>query len=225
MKKCFLLLTGVVCLFTACCGKKEASEDPSIPITIYGKVTDAITGAEIMNVTVSALGKDEADGVIGKTTTGARGSYELDIDAMSFSGTLRAEKEPYTATLVEVEKPEAWQKGEEYKADIQLTREMVVYKGVVTDSNGKKLSGASIEVRTGSGSDARKVGSATTDANGAYTVNAIYTADATNPKKNWTNTITASKGSYIPQSVSKTHTTSDIGKSYTINFELIEEIN
>lgn len=224
MKRYFLLLMGVLSLFTACCGKKDATE-PSIPVTIYGKVTDAATGSEIMNVTVSALGTDEADAVIGQVTTNARGSYELDIDAMSFSGTLRAEKEPYITALVQVEKPEKWQKGEEYKADIQLTREMVVYKGVVTDSNGKKLSGASIEVRTGSGSDARKVGSATTDANGAYTVNAIYTADATNPKKNWTNTITASKGSYIPQSVSKTHTTSDIGKSYTINFELIEEIN
>ena len=221
MKRYFLLLIGAVCLFTACCGKKTA-EDPSIPITISGKVTDATTGSEIMNVTVSALGTDEADEVIGQATTSARGSYELDIDAMSFSGTLRAEKAPYTTAFVQVEKPEAWQKGQEYKANIQLTREIVVYKGVIKSNNGNALSGANIEVRTGSGADEKKIASTTTDSNGAYTVTVPLTVDA---KKNQTNRVTASKIGYVPQTTSKTHSTSDIGKSFTINFQLSEEIN
>ena len=229
-KKHYILIACiacVVCMFSACVNMKDVmnSTDPEIKITIYGNVSDAETGESLSNVYISAISADGLGGATAKSVTGADGNYEMEVSTESFSNTIRAEKAKYESVELKLEMTGTWTKDQKYKADIQMHKEAVIYKGVVKDTKGYALNGARINVSVGSGYNAQNLATTFSDENGEYKVEVPRIIDEDNPKASWTNTISVSKAGYVSQTQKVSHTASDLGKTYTINFELKEEIN
>lgn len=215
-------------MFTGCVNVKEImdSTNPEIKITIYGNVSDADSGDPLSGVSISAMGEDGLGGAAAKSVTGSDGNYEMEVST-SFSNTIRAEKTKYESVELKINMVGTSTKDQKYKADIQMHKEAVIYKGVIKDTKGYTLSGAKIDVSLGGGYNAQKLATTFSDENGEYSVEVprVLDEDSENQKKSWTNYVTVSKAGYVSNSQSISHTVSDLGKTYTINFELKEEIN
>ena len=230
MKKQFVLLACIACIlcvFSGCCSKDKDSTNPEIKITIYGNVSDADSGAPLIDVSVSALSEDGQE-IIANTVTDNDGDYEIEVSTESFSNTIRAENTKYETVELVIEKSGSWTNNQKYKADIEMHKQVVIYKGVIKDSKGNKLAGAQIDVSRGTGSGAQKLARATSDKNGEYSVEVprvVDSKDPANQKKSWTNYVTVSKAGYVSNSQSISHTVSDLGKTYQVNVTLQEEIN
>lgn len=231
MKKNLLSIACIACvlsMFSSCVNMKDImdSTNPEIKITIYGNVSDAETGESLSNVSVSAISLDGDGGTTAKSVTGNDGNYEMVVSTESFSNTIRAEKTKYETVELKIEMTGTWTKDQKYKADIQMHKEAVIYKGVVKDNKGYTLSGAKIDVSISTGTySSQTLATAFTDEYGEYQVEVPRVIDEDNPKNNWANTIKVTKAGYISQTQKVSHTVSDLGKTYTINFELKEEIN
>ncbi|MBR4704340.1 MAG: hypothetical protein IKP02_01915 [Paludibacteraceae bacterium] len=229
-KRIFLIawIASVMGMFTGCVNVKEImdSTNPEIKITIYGNVSDADSGDPLSGVSISAMGEDGLGGAAAKSVTGSDGNYEMEVST-SFSNTIRAEKTKYESVELKINMVGTSTKDQKYKADIQMHKEAVIYKGVIKDTKGYTLSGAKIDVSLGGGYNAQKLATTFSDENGEYSVEVprVLDEDSENQKKSWTNYVTVSKAGYVSNSQSISHTVSDLGKTYTINFELKEEIN
>lgn len=219
----------ILCMFTGCVNVKEImdSTNPEIKITIYGNVSDADSGDPLSNVSVSAIGYDGYGGATAKSVTGNDGNYEMEVSTESFSNTIRAEKTKYESVELKINMAGTWTKDQKYKADIQMHKEAVIYKGVIRDSKGYTLEGAKIDVSLGGGYNAQKLATTFSDENGEYSVEVprVLDEDSENQKKSWTNYVTVSKAGYVSNSQSISHTVSDLGKTYKVNVTLQEEIN
>lgn len=218
----------ILCMFTGCVNVKEImdSTNPEIKITIYGNVSDADSGDPLSGVSISAMSEDGLGGAAAKSVTGSDGNYEMEVST-SFSNTIRAEKTKYEAVELKIEMTGTWTKDQKYKADIQMHKEAVIYKGVIKDSKGYTLDGAKIDVSLGGGYNAQKLATTFSDEYGEYSVEVprVLNADSENQKKSWTNYVTVSKAGYVSNSQSISHTVSDLGKTYKVNVTLQEEIN
>ena len=212
MKKLLLSLACIACvlsMFSSCVNMKDImdSTDPEIKITIYGNVSDAETGESLSNVSVSAISLDGLGGATAKSVTGNDGNYEMVVSTESFSNTIRAEKTKYETVELKIEMTGTWTKDQNYKADIQMHKEAVVYKGVVKDTKGYTLSGAKIDVSISTGTySSQTLATAFTDEYGEYQVEVPRVIDEDNPKNNWTNTIKVTKAGYISQTQKVSHT-------------------
>jgi len=218
----------ILYMFTGCVNVKEImdSTNPEIKITIYGNVSDADSGDPLSGVSISAMGEDGLGGAAAKSVTGSDGNYEMEVST-SFSNTIRAEKTKYESVELKINMVGTSTKDQKYKADIQMHKEAVVYKGVVKDTKGYTLSGAKIDVSLGGGYNAQKLATTFSDENGEYSVEVprVLDEDSGNQKKSWTNYVTVSKAGYVSNSQSISHTVSDLGKTYKVNVTLQEEIN
>ncbi len=237
MKKHFLLIASLICFagFFSGCNVKDlmTNLDSDIKITLYGNVSDAITGEPLSDVSISAVTSDGYGGAVGKSVTGADGNYEMIVNSSSFTNVVRAEKAKYETKNTKIEISGSWEKDQKYKLDIQMRKEAVIYKGVVKDSKGFTIDNAKIEVKDGSGYYANKLTSTFTDQYGEYTIEVprikkegeyqeeIYSGNTKNIS--WTNYIEVSKIGYTYANQSVSHNSSDLGKSYTINFVLTEK--
>lgn len=218
----------ILYMFTGCVNVKEImdSTNPEIKITIYGNVSDADSGDPLSGVSISAMGEDGLGGAAAKSVTGSDGNYEMEVST-SFSNTIRAEKTKYESVELKINMVGTSTKDQKYKADIQMHKEAVIYKGVVKDTKGYTLSGAKIDVSLGGGYNAQKLATTFSDENGEYSVEVprVLDEDSENQKKSWTNYVTVSKAGYVSNSQSISHTVSDLGKTYKVNVTLQEEIN
>ncbi len=218
----------VMCVYSGCKKFDNSSDDPDIQITIYGNVSDAESGEALSNVAISALSVDGMGGAVGKSVTGFDGNYEMVTKAMSFANVIRAEKAKYETTETQIERSGSWEKDQKYKVDIQMHKDAVTYKGTIKDTQGNLLADAKVYVYYYSGSYQEGIASAFTDDNGKYEVEVPRISDGNDDsesgkKKNWTNYIQASKNGYTPQTQNVSHTTADLGKTYTINFTLSQK--
>lgn len=220
-------IASVMGMFTGCVNVKEImdSTNPEIKITIYGNVSDADSGDPLSGVSISAMGEDGLGGAAAKSVTGSDGNYEMEVST-SFSNTIRAEKTKYESVELKINMVGTSTKDQKYKADIQMHKEAVIYKGVIKDTKGYTLSGAKIDVSIPTGNySSQTLATAFTDEYGEYQLEVPRVVDGDEPKNNWTNTIKVTKAGYVSQTQKVSHTVSDLGKTYTINFELKEEIN
>ena len=231
-KRIFLIawIASVMGMFTGCVNVKEImdSTNPEIKITIYGNVSDADSGEPLSGVSVSAMDDIGLRGAAAKSITGSDGNYEMSFNFMSSTNLIRAEKSKYETTDVTINTDGSWSNSDEhrYKVDIQMHKEAVIYKGVVKDTKGFALSGAKIDVSIPTGTySSQTLATAFSNEYGEYQVEVPRVVDEDEPKNNWTNTIKVTKAGYVSQTQKVSHTVSDLGKTYTINFELKEEIN
>ena len=158
------------------------------PGNIAGTVTDASTGDPIEGANVTANGYSDI--------TDANGHYNITVDAGTYNVTASANGyQTSSQTNITVDA------GETTSVDFELTLLPGNIAGTVTDaSTGDPIAGATV---TADGN------SATTDANGAYTINNVSPGDYT---------VTASAAKYVEQSKTVTVTA---GTTTTLNFELI----
>lgn len=220
---CFMLLLSG-------CVTWSGNENPFVSqttstnnITIYGNVSDVDTGNPLDNVSVSVV-MDESIGNTAKTVTGYDGNYELEISNMGMFYVI-AEKSKY-AKVKELVSSDLSTGEKKIKVDIHMHKNAVTYKGKVTDKKGLTLNNAKVHIK----SDKKDLATAFTDQYGEYVVEVPrlnddqYDDDDYSSNDNsWTNNITISKAGYKTQYQSISHTISDLGKTFTVNFELPNE--
>lgn len=218
----------IICVCSGCKKYNWTSEDPDITITIYGNVSDAESGDALSNVAISALTADGLGGTAGKSVTGSDGNYEMTVNASSFTNIIRAEKAKYETTNTQINMIGTWQNDQKYKVDIQMHKDAVIYKGKVKDTQGTLIPDAKVYIFYYDGSYAEGIASIFTDENGEYIIEVPRMSknqddDSSSAKKNWTNQIQVSKNGYNTQTQSVSHTTADLGKTYTVNFTLTKK--
>lgn len=230
MKRNLLYLASLACfMFLASgCTTWFGNENPFVQqntnnITIYGNVSDVNTGNPLDNVSVSVM-LDESVGSTAKTVTGYDGNFELEISNMSMFYIV-AEKSKY-AKVKERVLPDFSTGEKKIKVDIHMHKDAVTYKGKVTDKKGLTLNNVKVHIK----SDKKDLATAFTDQYGEYVVEVPrlnddqYDDEDYNSNDNsWTNNITVSKAGYKTQYQSMSHTISDLGKTFTVNYELPSE--
>lgn len=228
MKRKFLYLASLACfmfIFFSCSNKwleNITSNNNNNNILVYGNVSDAETGNPLDNVSVSIM-LDESVGSTAKTVTGYDGNFELEISNMDMFYIV-AEKSKY-AKVKERVFPDFSTGEKTIKADIHMHKNAVTYRGKITDKKGLTLDNAKIHIK----SDKKDLATTFTDQYGEYVVEAPrlnddqYDDDYSNNDNSWTNNISVSKAGYKTQYQSISHTISDLGNTFTVNFELPNE--
>jgi len=226
----FACLCGMVIYFASCNKKDEPTEEETDEITIYGNVIDRTTGLPLYNVLIQ-----EKNNVGGSTVTGNDGNYEFTLPLKSkqnssnnlFNGysyedaqnddTYRivASKDKYSSSEYELKMSNIGNK-RRIKIDFQLTKESITYVGTVVDSKNDPIPDAHISAEYYSNVSERwhSVGTtAITDANGAYNMELSGIEGQYR--------ITASKNGYKKTEHIINQSSSDKGKTITLNFTMV----
>jgi len=225
----FACIACAAIIFASCDKKDEVSDDAVNEITIYGNVIDRTTGLPLYNVLIQ-----EKNNVGGSTVTGNDGNYEFTLPLKSkqnssnnlFNGysyedaqnddTYRivASKDKYSSSEYEL-KMSSIGTSRRVKVDFQLTKESITYVGTVVDSKNDPIPDAHISAEHYSNMSERwnSVGTtAITDANGAYNMELSGEGQYR---------ITASKNGYKKTEHIINQSSSDKGKTITLNFTMV----
>ncbi len=223
MKKIiFFACLGCMLIGMASCKKSDSANDE---ITIYGNVIDRTTGLPLYNVLIKEKNK-----VGGSTVTGNDGNYEFTLPLNGSSNGvyyLLASKDKYSTSEYEL-KMDRVDKNRRVKVDFQLTKESILYTGIVVDDQNKPIFDAHISAKM---SEPEGYGysywyaygtTAITDANGSYTLELPrprrYNSDNYGFVKQWKFELTASKNGFAEVVHTLNQNADDLGKEIPINF-------
>lgn len=232
-KSIFPLFLYVSCLFFYGCYFGDLSMNKSNEITIYGNIIDRATGSPLYNAMIELCSKDylEEERVLGSTVSGNDGNYEFTVllnnDDVATTPTyyVRASKDKYTSSEKNLELKSV-DKSNRVKVDFQLSKESIMYKGLVTDSKNNPIYDAHIFAQfsssSGDGNDYNIGTTVMTDANGVYFLELprphVYNDNNKAAYDQWKYAITATKSGYMYTKHVLNQNVDDLGRTITLNF-------
>lgn len=177
-------------------------------VFVYGLVQDKLSGKWLGKVVISS------DSIlIGNVITGSDGYFAFTIPATKKTINLTASKQNYES-VTQILNVYELSKNPNKSIDFQLLRASIIYTGNVMDADTQlPIPNAKIHAKIQNGSYIGAVETVFTDSSGAYTI------ELPKPKfEAWKYYITANASGYDVQTYTLSHSQTDMGKDFVLNF-------